>query len=297
MRVIVLGSAAGGGVPQWNCRCPVCTLAWRRDGSVRWRTQTSLAVSADSESWVLLDAAPELREQILSNPSLHPRRPGRHSPIAAVVLTSGDVDHLAGLLCLREGHRFTLWAAEDTLRQVAASPVFGVLDPSLVDKRVLPTDESTRIAGLTMSPFAVPGKVPLYREAEEQEIERESGSVIGLEVSDGRGRLCYVPGIAHLTPALAERLGGADVLFLDGTAYTDDELPRLGLSPKTAARMGHLAITGDNGSMRAFVGTRAQRHYIHLNNTNPVLVENSAERATVEDAGWTVAHDGLEIVM
>ena len=297
MHALVLGSAAGGGVPQWNCRCPVCELAWRGDGSVFPRSQTSLAVSADGADWIVLDAAPELRTQIIASPALHPRRTGRSSPIAAVVLTSGDVDHLAGLLCLREGQPFQLFAAQATLDQLSASPVFDVLSPAVVDRAVLTLDQPATVAGLAITPFAVPGKVPLYREGLEVEIGAETEAVIGLDVTDGQHRLCYVPGLARLTPALVERLGGADVLALDGTAYTDDELPRLGLFPKTAARMGHLAMTGAGGSLDAFAGTRARRLYIHLNNTNPVLVEGSAERAAVESAGWEVAFDGMEIAL
>lgn len=272
-------------------------MAWRGDGSVLPRSQTSLAVSADGGDWIILDAAPELRTQILDNACLHPQRAGRNSPIAAVVLTSGDVDHLAGLLCLREGHAFQLLAAQETLNQVTSSPVFDVLSPALVECRVLIVNEAVVVAGLEITPFAVPGKVPLYREGPDVEIGAATEAVIGLDVTDGRHRLSYVPGVARLTPDLVERLGSADVLALDGTAYTDDELPRLGLSPKTAARMGHLAMTGQDGSLDAFAGMRARRIYIHLNNTNPVLVEGSAERAAVEAAGWEVAHDGLEIAL
>jgi pyrroloquinoline quinone biosynthesis protein B len=295
MRVLVLGSGAGGGVPQWNCSCPVCKLAWCGDPRVRPRTETSLAVSADGRDWVVLDAAPELRQQILDRPALHPRGPGRGSPIAAVILTSGDVDHLAGLLCLREGHAFTLLGTEATLDQVAPDGVFGVLRPDRVTRRALRPGEAVDVAGLTITPFEVPGKVPLYREGEAVALGTEGEEVIGLEVVHGAHRLCYVPGLARLTPALRDRLGAADLLFLDGTAYADDELPRLGLSQKTAARMGHLAMTGEGGSLQAFApGRPARKVYIHLNNTNPVLIEDSPERAQVAAAGWEVAHDGME---
>lgn len=297
MRVLVLGSAAGGGVPQWNCRCPVCDLAWRGDPRVRARTQTSVAVSGDGQHWVVLDAAPELRHQILANPALQPASGGRNSPIAAVVLSSGDVDHLAGLLCLREGHRFTIYASDQTLIQLTSSPVFDVLNTDLVQRTPISPDAPFAAAGLTITPFAVPGKVPLYRESGVVEIGAETEAVIGLDITDGRRRFCYVPGLAHLTPRLVERLGGADALALDGTTFTDDEMPRLGLSPKSASRMGHLAISGQGGSLHAFVGMAAQRIYIHLNNSNPVLVDGSAERRIVEAAGWAVAHDGMELAL
>jgi pyrroloquinoline quinone biosynthesis protein B len=298
MRVLVLGSGAGGGVPQWNCSCPVCELAWRGDPRVRHRSQTSLAVSADGQDWIILDAAPELRQQIIDRPALHPRGPGRHSPVAAVILTSGDVDHLAGLLCLREGHRFSLLGTEATLSQVAPDTIFGVLRPDLVTRRMLRPGKPVECAGLTVTPFLVPGKVPLYRESGEVAVGIEGEDVIGLDLSDGARRLCYVPGLARLTPALRDRLGTADLLFIDGTAYADDELPRLGLSPKTAARMGHLAMTGEGGTLHAFAsGAPARKVYIHLNNTNPVLIEDSPERASVAAAGWEVAYDGMEIAL
>ena len=298
MRVLVLGSGAGGGVPQWNCRCPVCTIAWDSPDRVRHRTQTSVAVSADGERWIILDAAPELRHQILSSSCLQPRGHGRHSPIEAVCMTSGEVDHLAGLLTLREGHRFTLLGTAATLEAIAASAIFDVLRPDLVARQTMILETPVAIAGFTVTAFAVPGKVALYRESGDVAVGGVTEDVVGLEVSDGLRRLAYVPGVAHLPPALVNRLGDADLLFLDGTTYHDDELITLGLSQKTAGRMGHLPIAGAGGSLGAFDGdARARKVYIHLNNSNPVLIEDGPERAAVAAAGWEVAHDGLEIVL
>lgn len=298
MRVLVLGSGAGGGVPQWNCRCRVCRIAWSDPARVRHRGQTSLAVSADGDRWVILDAAPELRQQIIDNSVLHPRRDGRDSPIAGVVLTSGEVDHVAGLLCLREGQPFTLMATGPTLDNLTGSPIFGVLRPGVVERRPLRLDEATALAGLSITAFAVPGKVPLYREGERVTVGDVGEDVVGLDVSDGTSRIVYVPGVAHLPPPLARRLGSADLLFLDGTTYTDDELVQAGLSTKTAGRMGHLPMTGEGASLAALpADARARRVYIHLNNTNPVLIEDSPERAAVEAAGWTVARDGQEFAL
>ena len=254
-----------------------------------------MAVTSDGERWIILDAAPELRHQILANPDLWPAQLGRHSPIAAVVLTSGDVDHLAGLLSLRESHRFSLHCTDETLRQLTESPIFGVLAEGWVDRREMRLEQPFTAAGLTITAFPVPGKVPLYREGEQVTVGLESEAVVGLEITGDSRKLCYVPGIAHLTPELVDRLGDADVLALDGTTFTDDEMPRLGVSSKSASRMGHLAISGEGGSLHAFVGKQARRLYIHLNNTNPVLIEGSPERAIVEAAGWEVAHDGMEI--
>ncbi len=299
MRVLVLGSGAGGGVPQWNCRCPVCSIAWDRPGEVRHRTQTSIALSADDCRWIVLDAAPDLRQQIIQTPALHPAAAGRHSPIAAVFLTSGEVDHVAGLLCLREGHPFSLFATTPTLDDLASSPIFGVLSSDTVMRRALPLECPVATAGLTVTAFAVPGKVPLYREGGEVVVGAATEDVIGLEIADHKGRrAAYVPGVAHLPADLVARLGAADLLFLDGTTFTDDELVASGLSTKTAGRMGHLPIGGEDGSLHRFApGTPTKRVYIHLNNTNPVLIETSPERALVEEAGWEVAHDGMEYVL
>lgn len=298
MRVLVLGSGAGGGVPQWNCSCRVCAIARTEPDRVRRRGQTSVAVSADGTRWVLLDASPDLRQQLLDCSPLHPLSPGRNSPVAAVVLTSGEVDHLAGLLCLREGHTFTVLGTRPTLEELKASRVFDVLKPGVVDRHLLVLDEPSMIVGLRVTMFAVPGKVPLYRETTDVTIGNATEDVVGLDITDGSYRVLYVPGLAHLTPALVAHFSGADLLLLDGTTYTDDELVEAGVSTKTAGRMGHLPMTGPGGSLHAFEPeSKVRRVYIHLNNTNPVLIEDSPERATVVAAGWTVAHDGLELVL
>ena len=299
LHVIVLGSAAGGGFPQWNCRCPVCRLAWAGDPRVTPRTQSSLAVSGDGDSWILLNASPDLRQQVLANPKLHPRTGARHSPIAAVVLTNGDVDHIAGLLTLRERQGFRLYASPAILSLIDTDPVFGVLDPAVVGRHALRAGSRTDIgSGLSIEAFAVPGKVPLFLEGEHVEIGAETEMTTGLDIAAGGRRIVYIPGCAAVTPRLRERIAGADILFFDGTTYTDDEMVRLGLSPKTAARMGHLAMSGESGSMAALAGADvARRIYIHINNTNPVLVDGSPERRAIEAAGWEVAFDGMEMVV
>ncbi len=296
MRIIVVGSAAGGGFPQWNCRCPTCRLAWDGDPRVTPRSQSSLAVSADGLNFLLVNASPDLRQQILATPALHPREGARHSPIAAVILTSGDVDHLAGLLTLRERQPFALHASPSLLAMLDADPVFAVLDRAHVTRHATRLEADHAIAGLSVRPFAVPGKVPLFLEGETVEVGHETDLTVGLDIRAGGRRIVHVPGCAAVTPALLDRIAGADLLLFDGTTFTDDEMPRLGLSPKTAARMGHVAMSGPDGSLArladADVGAKV---YVHINNTNPVLVEGSPERLAVEAAGWRVAHDGLEI--
>jgi pyrroloquinoline quinone biosynthesis protein B len=297
LRILVLGSAAGGGFPQWNCLCPVCRLAWEGDARVRPRTQSSLAISADGERWLLLNASPDLRQQIIASPHLHPRGQRRHSPIAAVFITNGDVDHLAGLLTLREQQAFTLFGSGTTLEQVAHGSLFGVLNKDLVRMQAVGLDTTTETGlGITITPFAVPGKVPLYLEANEVAIGTETESTIGLEISDGVKTFFYIPGCADVTERLQERLRNAELLFFDGTTYTDDEMLRLGLSTKTAWRMGHVAMSGPKGSLERLADLDiARRIYVHINNTNPVLIEDSPERKSVEAAGWDVAFDGMEV--
>ena len=296
MRIIVLGSAAGGGYPQWNSACAVGARAWRRDPAARWRTQCSLAVSADDERWVLLNASPDLRQQILSTPSLHPSAAPRHSPIAAVVLTNGDIDHVAGLLTLRESQRFDLYATGAILDVLGANPIFDALNPAYVIRHRMTLDEPVEVAGLTILPFAVPGKVALYLERGEPMIGSEGEDTIGLELRAGSATFIFVPGCARMTDALAARLEGAPLVFFDGTLWTDDEMIHSGTGTKTGARMGHMSVFGPDGSLAAFVPLRVQRKvYIHINNTNPMLLDDSPERATAERAGWEVAHDGMEV--
>jgi pyrroloquinoline quinone biosynthesis protein B len=296
LRILVLGSAAGGGVPQWNCLCPVCRLAWRGDRRVKPRSQSSLAVSADGERWLLLNASPDLRQQIIASPCLHPRGAKRQSPIGAVFVTNADVDHLAGLLTLREQQGFALFGSQATLAQTGAG-IFAVLNKDLVDRRAiaLNTPADTGL-GIWITPFAVPGKVPLYLEGENVAVGAESEATVGVELSDGAKSFFYVPGCAEINEGVIKRLARAALVFFDGTTFADDEMVNLGLSKKTAWRMGHVAMSGEKGSIERFASCAIGRKiYVHINNTNPVLIEDSPQRAAVERAGWDVAYDGMEI--
>jgi pyrroloquinoline quinone biosynthesis protein B len=298
LRIIVLGSAAGGGFPQWNCLCPICRLAWNGDKRVRPRSQSSLAVSADGERWLLLNASPDLRQQIIAAACLHPRGGMRHSPICAVFVTNADVDHIAGLLTLREQQSFVLFGSKATLAQAQAG-VFGVLNRDFVEMHPVAFDRPVDTGlGITVTSFAVPGKVPLYLESEAVAIGAENESTAGLEISDGTAAFFYVPGCAKINDGLKRRFGGARLIFFDGTTYTDDEMVRLGLSKKTAWRMGHVAMSGENGSLNKLAPCGIVRKiYVHINNTNPVLIEDSPERESVLQAGWEVAYDGMEVCL
>jgi pyrroloquinoline quinone biosynthesis protein B len=298
LTAIVLGAAAGGGYPQWNCRCPICRLAWEGDGRVRFCTQASVAVSADGIHWVLLNASPDLRTQLNATRALHPREGLRHSPIGAVVLTGAEIDQIAGLLNLRERQAFALYGTPEALAAVAANPMFEALAADVVTRRsVAPGEPFHPAPGLAAELFTVPGKVPLYLERGEPEVGAETGANVGIEIAAGDARLVFVPGAAAMTSALRARLERADAVLFDGTLFTDDEMIRSRTGPKTGRRMGHMPIDGAGGSLAALAGLPGRRIYIHINNTNPIHVAGSPERRKVEAAGWEVAADGMEIVL
>lgn len=298
-RVIVLGSAAGGGFPQWNCGCAVCALAWAGDPRVKKRTQSSLAVEGENGAFMLVNASPDAREQIMATPALHPRGALRDSPISDVVLTNADVDHVIGLVHLRERQKLTVHAAQATLSALRANPVFGVLSPDCVDFREIELGKPFEVNGVRIVAFAAPGKVPLYLEGKDAAfvpppIARD-GSAVALAFSLGGKRVVHAPGVAEIDEALLSELEGCDVLLFDGTVFHDDEMARAGVGAKTGRRMGHVPMEGEGGSLQRLAGLKAQRIYVHVNNTNPALIEGSPERLRVEAAGWEVAEDGMEI--
>jgi pyrroloquinoline quinone biosynthesis protein B len=299
VRLTVLGSAAGGGVPQWNCRCPVCSLAWEGDSCVRRRSQSSLAATIDGDSFVVLNASPDLRQQVIDLRALHPRAGRRSSPIRAVVVTSADVDHIAGLLTLREKQKFTLYATASTLAAVAGNPIFEVLAADCVRREPIGlTTPFEPLTGLTIQAFAAPGKVALWQEGQIVEVGGESEATIGLELNAEGKRIVYCPACATVTAALRDKVSGADLLVFDGTTFVDDELIGLGLMQKSASRMGHIAMSGPEGSIAAFADVAvARKVFIHLNNSNPALIEGSPEHRAVEAAGWEIAYDGMEIAL
>ncbi|MDX2203704.1 MAG: pyrroloquinoline quinone biosynthesis protein PqqB [Hyphomicrobiaceae bacterium] len=301
MIIRVLGSAAGGGFPQLNCACRLCRGVRRGEAGLAARTQTSLAVSVDGERWLLLNASPDLRAQLAAAPALQAQAGTgvRNSPIGAVVLTNGDVDAVAGLLGLREGFAFDLYAAGPVLEALAGNAIFNVLAPGLVPRRPLPVGRPVEVLpGLAVEAFLVPGKTALYLETEAPDFGTRAGDTIGLEVrgTAGGARFFFVPSCAGVDAALRARLAGAPLVLFDGTLYTDDEMIAQGLSPKTGQRMGHMAMAGPAGSVAALADVAiARRIFIHINNSNPVLDASSPERRAVETAGWEIAADGMEI--
>jgi len=304
MLIRVLGSAAGGGFPQWNCGCENCRGLRAGGLRARARTQESVAVSADGDQWFLINCSPEIRSQIESFPPLHPRGP-RHSPIAAILLTNGDLDHCLGLLSLRESHPLAIYATE-RLRQgfTEGNVLYRTLDrfPGQVTWRRLElgreqelTGVDERPSGLSAEPVAVPGKLPIHLETGATSQPEDS---VGFRIRERRtGRVvAYLSGVGAVTDAVRRALEGADCVFFDGTFWSSDEMPASGLGTKKAEEMAHLPIGGPDGSLARLGGLGAPRRiFIHVNNTNPLLREDSPERAQVEAAGWEVACDGLEV--
>ncbi len=295
MQLVILGSAAGGGIPQWNCRCSICSLAWEGDPRVKPRTQSSIAVSPDGERWLLVNASPDIRQQIQGNRQMHPREGLRHSPIHAVLLTNGDVDHVAGLLTLREMQVFTLYATPGILGSVNDNRVFDVLNAEAVQRQSIALNETFEpVPGLTVTLFAVPGKVPLWLEDASMQIGAETETTVGAMIEAGGKRLAYIPGCARVTDDLKRRIAGVDALLFDGTVLEDDDMIRAGVGTKTGWRMGHIQMNGETGSIASLADAEiGRRVFVHINNTNPVLVEGSTERESVESRGWTVGHDGM----
>lgn len=299
MWVRVLGSAAGGGYPQWNCTCLPCRAV--RDGSrpCRPRTQSSIAVSPDYRQWFLLNASPDIHAQIESCPALHPSRGsggGREVPVRAVLLTDAELDHTLGLLLLREGRGLEIHATEavrDTLQDGtsllrtlnAYCPVNWV--------PVMPGADALLAGGLSYRAFDVPTtKRARFGSADAK------GRVVGYRLTDERsGRaLVYLPGVQDLTAAVLGQLEDCVCLLVDGTCWQDDELIQLGLAGKTAREMGHLPVSGPGGSLGQLAALPIERKiYIHINNTNPILLEDSPERRAVGQRGMQVAVDGMEL--
>ena len=308
MIIKILGSAAGGGFPQWNCNGLHSANVRAGKPGYRARTQSSLAISANGSDWALLNASPDLRQQINDTPALHPSVDGglRNSPIKAVVVTNADVDHITGLINLREGQKFSIYGFDRVLATLNANSIFNVCAPENVPRIAFALDRPTQLTGagvdlgLTVEAFAVPGKIALFLEkgGEKENYGSRDGDTIGLKITDTATSksFFYIPGCAEVDPPLAERIKGAELIFLDGTLFTDDEMVVQGLSHKTAQRMGHISISGPNGSIAALKPLSiARRIYVHINNSNPVLDENSEARRIVDSAGWEVGFDGMEV--
>jgi pyrroloquinoline quinone biosynthesis protein B len=295
LRVRVLGSAAGGGFPQWNCGCPRCAGVRSGSLSARPRTQESVAIRGERGGWLLVNASPEVRAQLESFPPLHPRAP-RDTPVEGVVLVNGDLDHVLGLLSLREGQRLVVHATAAVREGFTAGNVLArtlARFPGQVTWRELPLGREIPLDdGLAVRAVPSPGKPPIHLDGLTTPAPGDNVALVFRDLSSG-ARVAYAPAVARLDPALRDALDGVDALFFDGTFWSEDELPSLGLGEKRAADMAHLPVSD---SLRALADLRAGRRVlIHVNNTNPILDEASPERAEVVRAGWEVAWDGMEV--
>lgn len=309
MHVIVLGSSAGGGLPQWNCGCPQCHAARRGDPDVHARHQSSICVSADGVNWVLFNASPDVRSQLAATPALWPTAL-RHSPVRAIALTNADIDHAAGLLVLREGGAPAIYCTgrvEEALTEgLRILPVLGAYGPVHV-RRVTP-GETVRVCdrdgaptGVSVRAFVVASKPSPYMAGRHANDPRGdlAGDTVGYAITaDGSDdALVYVPGVRDLDDALRDELSRARCVLIDGTFFTDDELVAMGASTKTARVMGHAPLAGDTGLLAFLRGlTHVRRVLVHINNSNPVLREGSDAREALAAHGVELAHDGLSMV-
>jgi pyrroloquinoline quinone biosynthesis protein B len=302
VQVILLGTAAGGGFPQWNCWCPTCRIARREPARARPRSQSSAAVSADGRRWFLLNASPDVHAQLARIPGPEPRGM-RHVPIEGVVLTDAELDHTLGIVLLREGRYLQLYATPAAQSVIERDSSMLPVTRAFAEVRVEPLaiGGSTALgyrdgcpAGLTVTAFPVPAGPPRFAS------EALPGHTVGLLVrDDATGGVCaFVPGCGGLDRTLLDRLAGAELVLFDGTFWTDDELIALGIGQRTARAMDHLPVSGPDGSLEQLAALPARhRVYTHINNTNPMLIEDSPQRLEVERHGLVVGADGMRFTL
>ena len=308
LRVVVLGAAAGGGVPQWNCGCPVCRTARNEHPEIQ-STQASIAVTGDGEHWFLINASPDLRQQLIATKQLHPKAGKlRHSPISGVILTNGEIDAVAGLLSMREGSPFTIYAHPRVLSILQDNSIFNVLSEKNVSRQPIELDRAFEPAlpdgspsAIEIVPFAVHGKSAWYLEGKNHPgASVGAGDTLGLRIVDKTtGKYFYfVAACATITEDVKTRLAGAPLVFFDGTVWRDDELIAAGLGNKNGQGMGHIAMSGDTGAIATLADLKIGRKiFLHINNSNPALLHDSEEREIAERAGWQIAADGTEITL
>ncbi len=301
MKILVLGSAAGGGFPQWNCNCTHCSAVRAGRPGYRARTQSSIAIGGPDD-WLLVNASPDVLAQIQSTPALQPARALRDSGIAAVLLCDAQVDHTTGLYMLRERRGpLPLWCTGPVYQDLTeGNPVLGVLGHYCgVERSAIPLDGSAfavaKLEGLRIRAMPVPGKPPPYSPRRERPTR---GDNLGLVFESPSGkRAFYAPGLEGIDADVWEQMNRADVVMVDGTFWTDDEMVTLGISAKRGSQIGHLAQSGEGGMLERLckLPKTTRKVLIHINNTNPILDEHSLERAECERAGVEVAWDGMEI--
>jgi pyrroloquinoline quinone biosynthesis protein B len=300
MKVMVLGAAAGGGFPQWNCNCHNCCGV--RSGLIEAqpRTQSSIAVSADGERWILFNASPDIRAQLEANPPLQPKKGRRDTGIHGIVLADSQIDHTTGLLFLREGCPLTVYCTDMVAQDLSTGfPIFVMLQSwdGGVNHIPVPIDGSAfqvkDIEAISITAVPLEGKAPPYSPHRH---DPHVGDNVGYLIEDTRSQasLLYAPGLGQMSSALLDMMGGADCVMVDGTFWSEDEMQRAGVGTKLASEMGHLPQSGDEGMLNWLSKIQGPRKIlIHINNTNPILIETSPERKLVEESGVEVAYDGM----
>jgi len=304
VRIHVLGSAAGGGFPQWNCNCPNCDGLRRGRVRATARTQSSIAVSGDDENWVLFNASPDVLQQLRSFPALQPARALRDTAIAAIVLIDAQIDHTTGLYMLREHRKpWPVWCTPGVREDLSVgNPIFGVLRHYAgVDWHSLPLDDRFAIAtapGLSFEALSLTSNAPPYSPHRDKPQPGDNIGVTLIDAANGR-RVFYAPGLGEMEPHVWAAMQQADCVLVDGTLWTDDEMIRLGASAKTSRAMGHLPQSGAGGMLEWLekLPHTTRKVLIHINNTNPILDEDSPQRAELDDRGIEVAFDGMEIAL
>lgn len=301
MRVKILGTAAGGGFPQWNCACANCSKL--REGKLKGaaRTQAQIAFSTEGNRWYLLGASPDLRIQIQSTPELFPRKAPRDSPIAAVLLAGADLDHVLGLLLLREFQAFRIYCTAGVRRVLTEENSFfrtvGQQGTRVEWRDVRPGERITELPGVAIETVALRGNYPAYASEELKQQLAGDEALMGYRVSSTESgkSFFYAPVFAGATNELMARLGECDLVLVDGTFWDEDELIRLRGQGRTSSEMGHIPISGKGGSLKLFAGCeRPRKIFVHINNTNPILDEDSREYAEARAAGWETGRDEME---
>ena len=304
MRIKVLGAAAGGGLPQWNCTCENCSALRRASSCIQPRTQSQLAITGDEETWFLINASPDLREQLNRTPEIHPdpMKGLRNTPVEGVILTSADLDHVLGLLLMREFTPVRIYASSTVRSILQSNSFFQMLDRLPGQSRWTTIEPHVSVSlggGVTCTPIALPGSLPGYVAEKERMNLDASRATIGLLFETSRGkRFAYLPALSSVSPPLKDLLSTCSIVLVDGTFWKDGELQSIQPGTPLARSMGHMPISGVDGSLSA-LGDLAAVHkiYTHINNTNPILNEHRQERRAVYEAGWEVAWDGLEMTL
>jgi len=310
MRVRVLGSAAGGGFPQWNCSCANCASVRLRMPQFKARSQSQLALCVDpaQPQWHLLNGSPDLRQQLLNFPDMLPTPEApRSSPIQSMTITNADIDHTLGLLLLRESHRLCVYSSGfvrsallegnayfDMLNQFEGQVSWRAVEAG---QRFELRGQSQEAGGLTAESVALEGAPPFWAK---KRFSPQAMPVMGLVIESQNGaRLGYFPGVARVDQALLEKLNSCDVIFFDGTFWSDDEIQRVKGGSRSGRDMGHVSMSGDEGSLALLRGlpSNVQKFYIHINNTNPALDESGVQYQQLREAGWDLAFDGMELTL